>query len=315
MTDEVLVDARNLQRWFGRKHAVADVSLRARRGEVVGLLGINGAGKTTTLQMLCGVLPPSSGSVTINGLDLLRHPGAAKRQLGYLPDQPAVHRELLVDEQLDFWGSLHGLRGRRLQVARDSAKSRCDLEAVGRRRIGGLSKGFQQRLGIAQAIMHDPSVIVLDEPTVGLDPLQIRDIRALIRTLGNRHCVVLSTHVLAEVQAVCDRVMILKGGRVRLDSALADLGSQVVHQYRISLAAPPATSVLQALTGVERCATSDGDTLTLDVDASFSATDLAQTAVSAGWGLRELTPVRPGLEETFVRLTLGEGASDTGLEA
>jgi ABC-2 type transport system ATP-binding protein len=199
---------RGLHRRYGDVHAVQGLDFQVRRGEVLGFLGPNGAGKTTTMQMICGVLAPSEGTVRIGGVDLLEDPVAAKRQLGYLPEQPPLYRELTVDEYLRYCAHLHGLRNRQATTAMDEVKARCGLRDNGGRLIGNLSKGFQQRVGIAQAILHRPAVVVLDEPTVGLDPIQIREIRELMRELGNDHGVILSTHILPEVQAVCDRVQI-----------------------------------------------------------------------------------------------------------
>src|SRR3970040_317250 len=223
MSHNTLVEIRNLSRFYGALQAVRDVSFTIRQGEVLGFLGPNGAGKTTTMQIISATLAPSGGSVTIAGHDLLEAPRAAKSQIGYLPEQPPLYRELTVDEYLDYCAALnHVPRAQRLQ-ARDNAKERCGLHGVGRRLIGNLSKGFQQRVGIAQAIIHLPPVVILDEPTVGLDPIQIREIRALIRELGKEHGVILSTHILPEVQATCDRVQIINKGELVLNESIEGL--------------------------------------------------------------------------------------------
>lgn len=202
-----------------------DVSLTLQRGEVLGLLGHNGAGKSTTLQMLSGCLRPDSGEIEICGNDLLRQPLQARRLLGYLPEIPPLYREMWVDNYLTFAARLHGMSAEQAASAVSDTLHRCGLEHVRQKRIGALSKGYQQRVGIAQAIVHAPDVIILDEPTVGLDPAQIRDIRALIRELANRHSVLLSTHLLAEVETICDRVNILHEGKLVFDGTTAELAA------------------------------------------------------------------------------------------
>jgi ABC-2 type transport system ATP-binding protein len=211
---EITLSAHNLTRRFGNQQVVHDVSLELKRGEVLGLLGHNGAGKSTTLQMFTGCLQPDSGEVDICGISLLHHPTQAKAHIGYLPETPPLYRELSVNDYLLFAARLRGMRSAAAAEALSQTRQRCGLESVGKKIIGTLSKGYQQRVGIAQAIIHRPAVIVLDEPTVGLDPTQIRDIRYLIRELGDSSSVILSTHLLSEVESVCDRVEIMQHGRL-----------------------------------------------------------------------------------------------------
>jgi len=220
---EITLTARGLYRRFGARLVVNDVSLELRRGEVLGLLGHNGAGKSTTLQLLSGCLLPDSGEIEICGTQLLRQPLLAKKQLGYLPEIPPLYREMEVNRYLIFTARLHGINATHASAAVADCLHRCGLEGVRNKRIGTLSKGYQQRVGIAQAIVHAPDVIILDEPTVGLDPAQIRDIRGLIRELGDRHSVLISTHLLAEVESMCDRVSILHQGKVVFDGTTATL--------------------------------------------------------------------------------------------
>lgn len=210
----VTLSARNLSRRFGKRNAVNDVSLELHRGEVLGLLGHNGAGKSTTLQMLTGALLPHSGSIEICGFDLARQPNQAKACIGFLPEAPPLYRDMTVDDFLKFAARLHRIPAAHIAEALAGTTRRCGLQECGNKIIGTLSKGYQQRVGIAQAIIHNPEVIILDEPTVGLDPSQIRDIRALIRELGNAHSVILSTHLLGEVESICDRVEIMQQGRL-----------------------------------------------------------------------------------------------------
>ncbi len=211
---ETTLSARDLTRQFGKQQVVSDVSLQLKRGEVLGLLGHNGAGKSTTLQMLAGCLLPSSGEIEICGINMLKNPIQAKKNIGYLPETPPLYRELSVNDYLAFAAGLRGIGSDRLTEAIVQARQNCGLESVGKKIIGTLSKGYQQRVGIAQAIIHHPALIVLDEPTVGLDPSQIRETRALIRELGNNHSVILSTHLLSEVENLCDHVTIMQHGKL-----------------------------------------------------------------------------------------------------
>ncbi len=230
---EILVSVTGLHRYYGDFCAVDNLSFELRRGEVLGLLGPNGAGKTTTMNLLAGTLAPHAGTIRIGGHDLLDDPRAAKRVTGYLPELPPLYADLTVDEYLDYAAGLRAVPRARRPAARDAAKMRCGLAEAGRRLVGNLSKGYQQRVGIAQALVHDPSVIILDEPTVGLDPNQIREIRSLITDLGRDRGVILSTHILPEVLATCTSVKIMHRGRL-------------VHEQRVNeLCAPGARTLEQ----------------------------------------------------------------------
>lgn len=222
----ITLSAQNLCRNYGSHTAVHKINLQLRRGEVLGLLGPNGAGKTTTMRMLTGNLAPSSGSIEICGIDLLDKPQEAKAHLGFLPEIPPLYQDMTVDEYLLFAARLHRINKYAVPAVLNNVKQRCGLEDHGNYLIATLSKGYQQRVGIAQAITHNPDVIILDEPTVGLDPNQIREIRKLIRELGTSSSVILSTHILSEVENVCDRVQILHKGCVMLDETLAGLQQQ-----------------------------------------------------------------------------------------
>jgi ABC-2 type transport system ATP-binding protein len=315
-SSEVLLQVSELHRRYGPLHAVRGLGFEAARGEVVGLLGANGAGKTSTMAMIAGVLAPSAGSIRVSGHDLLTAPLAAKASLGYLPETPPLFAELTVDEYLGHCARLRGLRGNAAARAVEAARERCGLGGVGGRLLGNLSKGYRQRAGIAQAIVHDPDVVILDEPTSGLDPAQLRDIRALIRHLGERHAVVLSTHILPEAQEVCDRVLMVHEGRLALDVALHDApgpGSD----YRLRLARPPAEAELAALSVVEAASAVPGTgpgglfRLTLAPGEAPPAA-LAAHCVSEGWGLLELTPQRRSLEELFIEIACGPEADEPG---
>lgn len=305
-----LVEALDLRRDYGALCAVAGVDLRLERGRVLGLLGPNGAGKTSTLQMICGVLAPTAGRIRIDGIDLLDEPRRARRALGYLPERPPLYRDMTVTEYLDFCAALHGVGRERRAGLLERAVARCALGDVRRRLIGNLSKGYQQRVGIAQAILHEPAAIVLDEPTVGLDPIQIREIRALIAELGREHGIILSTHILAEVQAVCTHVQIMHQGRtVHCDTLAPADGSTEPEQVVLCLRQAVTTEALEVLPGV-RAAESLGNgrwRLRLESDVRIDA--LAETVIGQGWGLLELFPERRSLEQIFIEATTRDAAS------
>ena len=226
MTDNILmltISARNLSRDFDSYPAVKEINLELKHGEVLGFLGPNGAGKTTTMRMLTGNLAPSSGSVEICGIDLLDKPSDAKTHIGYLPETPPLYQELTVNEYLRLAAKLHRVNSTKICSALDEVKLQCGLKDIGNSLISSLSKGYQQRIGIAQAIIHDPDVIILDEPTVGLDPNQMREVLSLIRNLGTKRSVILSTHILSEVASVCDRVLIMHQGQMVLNDSLSGL--------------------------------------------------------------------------------------------
>lgn len=306
--DELLIAASSLSRVYGERRVLHDIDVAVRRGEVVGFLGPNGAGKSTTMRILSGVLAPSGGAVRIAGIDLLEHPIAAKRRIGYLPEQPPVYRELTVDEYLRYCARLHRVAASEAGAALAGVKDRCGLQEVGARLIGSLSKGYQQRLGIAQAIIHSPEVVILDEPTVGLDPIQIREIRQLIRELRADHGVLLSTHVLPEVQAVCDRVVLINAGRIVLDATLAAL-SEATRGWRVRLRRPPPIETLQSICGVQRVDMLDAQCF-LIAGPQLDGEDFARRCVGEDWGLVELAPQDRSLEEVFLRVTSGDLAAE-----
>jgi ABC-2 type transport system ATP-binding protein len=296
-----------LSRQYGRHLAVKPLDLELRRGEVLGLLGPNGAGKTTTLQMLTGNLAPSGGSVRIGGIDLLEEPQAAKRRMGYLPETPPLYREFTVSEYLSFAARLHRIPSNRVQEAVDRASQRCGLTGVINKMIGTLSKGYQQRVGIAQAIIHEPDIIVLDEPTVGLDPNQLRDIRSMIRELAARSSIILSTHILQEVEALCDRVLILHHGTVIFSDSIAGLRALTRERSLIlRLGAPPPPATLLAIPGVldaDRLA--DGRWRLRCTAEGDPTPQLVSKAAAEGWDLQELGTAGASLEEVFAQLTQG----------
>ncbi len=308
MENDCLIKVEHLSRRYGDNLAVNDVSFEVRRGEVLGFLGPNGAGKSTTMQMLTGNLAPSAGRITINGIDILESPKEAKLALGFLPEQPPLYRELSVDEYLIFCARLNRIGKGQIGRAVDQAKERCGLTEVGARLINNLSKGYQQRVGIAQAIIHSPDVVILDEPTVGLDPIQIREIRKLIRELGGEHSVILSTHILPEVQATCDRVQIINKGQLVLSDTIDGLTQRMqTSSLLVALRHPPAVEKLEGIPGVQTVETLEEGRLRLIHDpAQNPAEALVEQAVAHNWGLYELTPERLSLEDVFVNITTTE---------
>ncbi|UCF75743.1 MAG: ABC transporter ATP-binding protein [Betaproteobacteria bacterium] len=300
--------AHGLTRSFGNHVAVNNITLELRRGEVLGFLGPNGAGKTTTMQMLTGNIAPTHGAVSICGIDLLERPTAAKAHIGYLPEVPPLYRELTVNEYLRLAARLHRVPRAMLAEAVTRVQQRCGLVNVATKLIGTLSKGYQQRVGIAQAIVHAPDVVILDEPTIGLDPNQIRDIRGLIRELGGTHSVVLSTHILPEVEMLCDRVQIMHYGSIVYSDTIAALkqferGATIV----LGLRRPPPPEELAAVPGIAAVERTDETLFRVQVSLGADPTDaLVSHAGAHDWGLYRIAPAQNSLEDVFVNLTRRE---------
>ena len=314
-TSDITLTARNLTRSFGKQSVIHDVSLQLKRGEVLGLLGHNGAGKSTTMQMLTGCLSPDSGTIEICGIDLLRNPSKAKAHIGYLPETPPLYKELSVKDFLNFAAKLRGMKSADVPAALALALQRCGLNDKSNKLISTLSKGYQQRVGIAQAIIHQPAVIILDEPTVGLDPTQIREIRTLIRELGNQHSVILSTHLLGEVESICDRVEIMQHGKLIYGDTSARMQQYgQVAGFTVSLRKPPALSLLQGISGVTRVEQlSAYQFRVLHSSTQNPSAELLTLAAQHDWQLEQLTPLQAKLEDVFVKITdeenLNVGAS------
>lgn len=313
MSDNLLIDVQGISRYFDHLCAVDNISFRVKKGEVVGFLGPNGAGKTTTMNLITGNLAPSAGSITIAGHDLLDDPKAAKGAIGYLPEQPPLYREFTVNEYLDFCAALNRLPRNKQRSARDAAKEKTGLTEVAHRLIGNLSKGYQQRVGIAQAIIHMPPVVILDEPTVGLDPIQIREIRKLIRELGREHCVILSTHILPEVQAICDQVQIINNGKLVLHDSIDGLEHHLLSaSLTVAFHNAPETALLQSISGIKKVEAQREGRLRLFYEPDQDPTDeIVNRAAENKWGLYELRPGRVSLEEIFLQLTTEESHDNT----
>jgi len=307
MSNQELIRINHLHRDYGHIRAVDDVSFELARGEVLGFLGPNGAGKTSTMQMITGNLAPGGGEIRVCGIDLLDQPKRAKREIGYLPEQPPVYRELTVDEYLTYCARLNRIARRDIVRAVATAKERCGLGDTGPRLIGNLSKGYQQRVGIAQAIIHNPAVVILDEPTVGLDPIQIREIRGLIRDLGEAHGIILSTHILPEVQATCNRVQIIHHGKLVFSDSTRGLEQQLNPTALVAaFRSNPDSASLQQLPGVTAVEMLDAGRVRLHYSDTDPAEALVEMATSRNWRLCELVPERRTLEQIFIELTCSD---------
>jgi ABC-2 type transport system ATP-binding protein len=314
-----MIEVERLSKRYGAVRAIEGLSFAVGRGEVVGLLGPNGAGKTTTMRILTTFLPPTSGRALLAGHDVLDEPLEVRRHVGYLPENVPLYPEMRVREYLQFRAQLKDVPRPKRRAAIDDVLRRCRLTEVAGRVVGHLSRGFRQRVGLAEALVHDPDVLILDEPTAGLDPIQIQEVRGLIRELGRRHTILLSTHIMPEVEAVCGRVIIIAGGRIALDEGLDRLraGTALVIEAR-----GPADAIRRALEtapGVARvtAARGDGEATTFEVQAHGGADlreALAARLVQNGWGLRRLDLRRSSLEERFVQAVRDAVTRPTGTE-
>ena len=318
MDSTALVAVENLSRYYQKNCAIDQLSFSLQPGEVLGFLGPNGAGKSTTMQVITGNLAPSEGRVRINGFDIIESPRQAKRHIGYLPEYPPIYREATVDEYLKYCAQLRRVEREAIAGAMDQCKSHCGLNEVGHRLIANLSKGYQQRVGIAQAIIHNPAVVILDEPTVGLDPIQIREIRSLIKTLGSERSVILSTHILSEVQAACDRVLIIREGKLIYSASIETLKNyRNKHSITVAFKQPPSIDRLQQIDQVEQVEIIDDNRFRLSFHSDSIAQSLVQASIEQDWGLYELVPDHTSLEDMFIELTRDEAtdAENAGAEA
>jgi gliding motility-associated transport system ATP-binding protein len=310
-----MIEVENLIKYFGATLAVDRVSFKVEKGDTVGLLGPNGAGKTTILRILSGFFPPTSGRALIGGLDVTRHSIETRRRVGYLPENMVLYPDLNVEALLEFAARVRGLGARLARERIDFAIRTCGLSEVRRKLIGKLSKGYRQRAAFAQAILGNPDVLILDEPTAGLDPRQVVEIRDLIRSLAGRCTVLLSTHILPEASMICRRVVIMDRGRVVAESTPAELGAELGESNRslVTVVGPRAAvgRALAAVGGVEKIQEQTGGAPS-DGACSFVAYSngdgdgvraaLAATIVREGWDLVEIRPVAPSLEELFMRV-------------
>jgi ABC-2 type transport system ATP-binding protein len=306
-----MIQAHALSRWYGHVLAVDSLDFKIPRGQVVGFLGPNGAGKSTTIRMIAGYLPPSSGRVEVGGVDVNKHRRSVAYRIGYLPESTPLYTEMRVADFLRFRAKLFGIRRARRKAAVDLAVKRCWLDQVQRRPISQLSKGYRQRVGLAAALLHDPAVLILDEPTVGLDPSQVRELRSLIRELRGSHTILLSTHILPEVELTCDRIIMMARGRIQAMGTIDELRAAAAEtcRYVIETDSNRAYQVLSSMQGVTQV---DGINLDhgwrrLTVTTARGTPDarerFSKKLQEAGAGVRELRREAPSLEQMFVRMT------------
>jgi ABC-2 type transport system ATP-binding protein len=308
-----MIEVENLTKRFPTQLAVSDVSFSVQQGEIVGFLGPNGAGKTTAMRVLTGFLPPTAGTARVAGFDVVTQSLEARARIGYLPESAALYPEMRVDEYLAYRARLEGVTGLEVKRRVAEAVESCLLEEVAHRKVDNLSKGFRQRTALAGALVHRPPVLILDEPTVGLDPMQIIRIRETIRSLGRERAVLLSTHILPEVDAVCDRVLIIDRGRIVAQGTAAELRSRLTGSPIVRVALSGNVDTREALAGLPGVITvsqesEEGETrvrLECATDAD-PREEIFRTAVAHGWTLRELARERLSFEDVFVRLTRHE---------
>jgi len=324
-----MITVKDLSKRYARNTAVDHISFEVQRGQIVGFLGPNGAGKTTTMRMLTCFLPPSSGTANVAGFDVLEAPLEVKKRIGYLPEAPPLYLEMRTAEYLTFVGRLKGLSGAELRQRVDAVCDRCAVGDVKNKLLGKLSKGYRQRVGLAQAIIHNPDVLILDEPTAGLDPKQINETRDLIKSLAGDHTIILSTHILPEVEQTCEKVIIINKGKLVATDSVNNLrgrarGAELV---LVELAGRNGTldparvrERLEKVAGVGRVAFKEtkqsGTTFEIEsLKDKFVRGDLARAVVEAGWDLNELRTAAVSLEEIFLQLTGEPATSAAAAEA
>src|SRR5579863_2835107 len=319
-----MITVNGLTKRYAHTTAVDHISFEVKQGQIVGFLGPNGAGKTTTMRMLTCFMSPSSGTATVAGFDILEQPLEVKKRIGYLPETPPVYPEMRIAEYLSFVGQLKGLSGSELRARVGYACERCAVADVRDKIIGKLSKGYRQRVGLAQAIIHNPDVLILDEPTAGLDPKQINETRDLIKSLAGDHTIILSTHILPEVSQTCEQVIIINRGKLVATDSVQHLQNRArgVESVLVEVAArngmldPGAVQrKLEQITGVSRVvAKADGQKRVIfEVEASKNHAvrgDVARAVVESGWDLNELRPAALSLEEIFLQLTGTESSAE-----
>jgi ABC-2 type transport system ATP-binding protein len=312
-----MITVQELTKSYARNTAVDHISFKVEKGQIVGFLGPNGAGKTTTMRVLTCFLPPTSGTATVAGFDVLEKPLEVKRHIGYLPETPPLYLEMRTAEYLTFVGRIKGLSGPELAKRVDYVLGRCAVADVKDKVLGKLSKGYRQRVGLAQAIIHNPDVLILDEPTAGLDPKQINETRDLIRSLAGDHTIILSTHILPEVEQTCQQVIIINKGKLVATDSVSNLQNRARGASSVLVEVAPRTGALdqavvqhrlEQVSGVSRVlfkeTREDRSIFELDGDHGRSLRgDIARAVVESGWNLNELRSSAISLEEVFLQLT------------
>jgi ABC-2 type transport system ATP-binding protein len=315
-----MITVKELTKRYARTTAVDQISFEVTKGQIVGFLGPNGAGKTTTMRMLTCFLPPTAGTANVAGFDVLEQPLEVKKHIGYLPETPPIYPEMETGEYLKFVGRLKGLKGADLQKRVDYVSERCSVADVKNKLLGKLSKGYRQRVGLAQAIIHNPDVLILDEPTAGLDPKQINETRDLIKTLAGDHTIILSTHILPEVEQTCEQVIIINKGKLVATDSVRNLQARARGAESVlieiggrngNLEVPTVQRKLEQVSGISRvlCKQQFDSRAVFEVESQKGQLvrgDLARAVVESGWDLNELRPSAMSLEEIFLQLTKTE---------
>ncbi|HEX6503189.1 MAG TPA: ATP-binding cassette domain-containing protein [Terriglobales bacterium] len=320
-----MITVKDLTKKYARTTAVDQISFSIEKGQIVGFLGPNGAGKTTTMRMLTCFLPPTSGSATVAGFDVLEQPLEVKKRIGYLPETPPLYQEMETSEYLKFVGSLKGLRGAELGKRVDYVLDRCAIADVRTKLLGKLSKGYRQRVGLAQAIIHNPDVLILDEPTAGLDPKQINETRDLIRSLAGDHTIILSTHILPEVEQTCQEVIIINRGKLVATDSVHNLQNRARGAESVLVEVASRNGVLDPASVQQRlqqipsasrvvARQSRDNRHVFEIETAgkdgFTRADIARAIVESGWDLNELRPAAVSLEEVFLQLTKAETSTE-----
>ncbi len=309
-----MIQVSHLTKLYGPRAAVNDLSFEVKKGEIVGFLGPNGAGKSTTMKILTGFMPASEGKANIAGFDVFDQPLQVKKNVGFLPENPPVYVEMPVQDYLQFAAELHQVPRNKLRAAVDQALEKTTLGDVRKRLIGNLSKGYRQRVGLAQALVHNPAVLILDEPTVGLDPKQIIEIRELIKGLGGEHTVILSSHILPEVTATCQRIIVINKGKIvaedTIDQLTARINKGLIYSLMVKNAAADGITAIRGIPGVSSV-TSVGSKLVVEIKpGSGEVRDrIIETAVKKEMGVLEFSAERVSLEEIFLQLTTIENST------
>lgn len=313
-----MIQAEHLTKRFGLATAIEDVTFEVKKGEILGFLGPNGAGKTTTMRILAGYFPATEGKVVVAGFDVFEQPMEAKRRIGYLPEHPPLYTEMTVDRFLYFVASINGVAKRKIEEQRERVKLRCGLAEQGGRLIKHLSKGYRQRVGLAQALIHDPEVLILDEPTIGLDPKQMIEVRELIKSLGGDHTVILSTHILPEASMTCERVIIINNGKIAAVDTPQNLTHQLRGGERIELEVAGDVGKLPALLGefsqIRNISIGEPGNgrhpVVIDTEGKEEIRNrIARKVVESGLELYQLRAEAMTLEEIFLKLTTEEDAA------
>lgn len=312
---ENLIEVEHVSKRFGRATVIEDLSFVVKRGEVVGFLGPNGAGKTTTMRMLTGFFPPTAGNIHVAGFDMLNEALKAKAKIGYMPEQPPLYPEMRVDDYLSFVARIKGVNTKKIKIRLEESKALCGLTTVGRKLLRQLSKGFRQRVGLAQAIIHEPDVLILDEPTAGLDPKQILEVRELIRALGKNRTVILSTHILPEVSMTCERVLIMNKGRIVAANTPQELtralkGGETV-RILIRGDVTKLENTIKTIPDVIHYAIKTLEDGLLSAEVRFPPEKdcrpvMARLLIEQGFDLLEMASAPASLEEVFLKLTTEE---------